>query len=79
MLDQLVAEDYVLIYSYGATPKYCIPRFSWVNNCYQMIDRWLIKNLKCLFLVHPVTLNKSRTLFPGIWPVYFTLADCRSS
>merc|ERR1712071_26216 len=30
-LDQLVAEDYNLIYFHGATPKNCIPRFSWVK------------------------------------------------
>lgn len=61
-LDQLVAEDYVLIYFHGATPKSCIPRFSWVKNCYQMIDRRLRKNLKRLYLVHPTLWLKAAVL-----------------
>lgn len=61
-LDQLVAEDYVLIYFHGATPKGCIPRFSWVKNCYQMIDRRLRKNLKRLYLVHPTLWLKAAVL-----------------
>ncbi|XP_046458140.1 uncharacterized protein LOC124204935 isoform X3 [Daphnia pulex] len=61
-LDQLVAEDYVLIYFHGATPKTCIPRFSWVKNCYQMIDRRLRKNLKRLYLVHPTLWLKAAVL-----------------
>lgn len=61
-LDHLVAEDYVLIYFHGATPKNCIPRFSWVKNCYQMIDRRLRKNLKRLYLVHPTLWLKAAVL-----------------
>lgn len=61
-LDQLVAEDYVLIYFHGATPKSCIPRFTWVKNCYQMIDRRLRKNLKRLYLVHPTLWLKAAVL-----------------
>ena len=61
-LDQLVAEDYNLIYFHGATPKNCIPRFSWVKNCYQMIDRRLRKNLKRLYLVHPTIWLKAAVL-----------------
>ena len=61
-LDQLVAEDYVLIYFHGATSKSCIPRFSWVKNCYQMIDRRLRKNLKRLYLVHPTLWLKAAVL-----------------
>jgi hypothetical protein len=61
-LDQLVAEDYVLVYFHGATPKSCIPRFSWVKNCYQMIDRRLRKNLKRLYLVHPTLWLKAAVL-----------------
>jgi len=61
-LDQLVADDYVLVYFHGATPKSCIPRFSWVKNCYQMIDRRLRKNLKHLYLVHPTLWLKGAVL-----------------
>ncbi|GIY26835.1 protein prune homolog 2 [Caerostris extrusa] len=52
-LDELVAEDYVLIYLHGATEKSNMPSFSWLKRCYQMIDRRLRKNLKGLYLVHP--------------------------
>lgn len=52
-LNQLVTDDYVLVYLHGGTPKDCIPTFSWLKRCYQMIDRKLKKNLKALYLVHP--------------------------
>lgn len=52
-LDQLVTEDYVLVYLQGGTSKDCVPSFSWLKRCYKMIDRKLRKNLKFLYLVHP--------------------------
>lgn len=52
-LNQLVTDDYVLVYLHGGTAKDCIPTFSWLKRCYQMIDRKLKKNLKALYLVHP--------------------------
>ncbi|GFU22549.1 protein prune homolog 2 [Nephila pilipes] len=52
-LDELVAEDYVLIYLHGATERSNMPSFGWLKRCYQMIDRRLRKNLKRLYLVHP--------------------------
>lgn len=52
-LDQLITEDYVLVYLHGGTAKDCMPTFSWLKRCYQMIDRRLRKNLKKLYLVHP--------------------------
>ncbi|XP_075224606.1 protein prune homolog 2 [Lycorma delicatula] len=52
-LDQLITEDYVLVYLHGGTAKDCMPTFSWLKRCYQMIDRKLRKNLKRLYLVHP--------------------------
>lgn len=52
-LDQLVTEDYVLVYLHGGTAKDCMPTFPWLKRCYQMIDRKLRKNLKRLYLVHP--------------------------
>ncbi|PNF41616.1 prune-like protein 2 [Cryptotermes secundus] len=52
-LDELITEDYVLIYLHGATSRSCMPTFSWLKRCYQMIDRRLRKNLKGLYLVHP--------------------------
>ncbi|KAF4522814.1 hypothetical protein B566_EDAN008075 [Ephemera danica] len=52
-LDQLVAENYVLVYLHGATARSCMPSFGWLKRCYHMIDRRLRKNLKGLYLVHP--------------------------
>lgn len=52
-LDQLITEDYVLVYLHGGTAKDCMPTFRWLKHCYQMIDRKLRKNLKLLYLVHP--------------------------
>ncbi|KAH7945448.1 hypothetical protein HPB49_010948 [Dermacentor silvarum] len=60
-LDQLVVENYVLIYLHGATERSKMPSFGWLKRCYQMIDRrqaptffsLLRKNLKGLYLVHP--------------------------
>ncbi|XP_076309343.1 uncharacterized protein LOC143224857 isoform X3 [Tachypleus tridentatus] len=52
-LDQLIAEDYILVYLHGATQRSNMPSFGWLKRCYQMIDRRLRKNLKGLYLVHP--------------------------
>ncbi|CAL4119891.1 unnamed protein product, partial [Meganyctiphanes norvegica] len=52
-LDQLIAEDYVLVYLHGASTRGNMPSFSWLKRCYTMIDRRLRKNLQGLYLVHP--------------------------
>ncbi|KAL7644301.1 UNVERIFIED_CONTAM: hypothetical protein RMT77_005128 [Armadillidium vulgare] len=52
-LDQLIGEDYVLVYLHGATTRSNMPSFAWLKRCYQMIDRRLRKNLQGLYLVHP--------------------------
>ncbi|KAH9488334.1 hypothetical protein Btru_063736 [Bulinus truncatus] len=52
-LEELVADDYVIIYFHGSTPRRQMPGLSWLKRCYQSIDRRLKKNLKGLFLVHP--------------------------
>lgn len=52
-LETLVAEDYMIVYFHGATPRRQMPSFGWLKKCYQMIDRRLRKNLKSLLLVHP--------------------------
>uniref|UniRef100_A0A8C2PZ72 ATCAY kinesin light chain interacting caytaxin b n=1 Tax=Cyprinus carpio TaxID=7962 RepID=A0A8C2PZ72_CYPCA len=49
----LVAEDYMIIYLNGATPRRRMPGISWLKRCYQMIERRLRKNLKCLIIAHP--------------------------
>lgn len=38
-LEMLVAEDYLIIYMNGATPRSKMPGISWLKKCYQMIDR----------------------------------------
>lgn len=38
-LEMLVAEDYLIIYMNGATPRSKMPGLSWLKRCYQMIDR----------------------------------------
>ena len=38
-LELLVAEDYMIIYLNGATPRRKMPGISWFRKCYQMIDR----------------------------------------
>ncbi|KAK3596594.1 hypothetical protein CHS0354_020934 [Potamilus streckersoni] len=52
-LELLVAEDYMIVYFHGATPRRQMPSFGWLKKCYQTIDRRLKKNLKTLLLVHP--------------------------
>lgn len=52
-LDQLITEDYVLIFLHGATRRSVIPTFSWIKRCYQLIDRRLRKTLQGLYIVHP--------------------------
>ncbi|KAI4879342.1 hypothetical protein NFI96_015703 [Prochilodus magdalenae] len=38
-LELLVAEDYMIIYMNGATPRRRMPGITWLKRCYQMIDR----------------------------------------
>ncbi|XP_048846023.1 caytaxin-like [Brienomyrus brachyistius] len=52
-LELLVAEDYMIIYMNGATPRRKMPGIGWLKKCYQMIDRRLRKNLKSLIIAHP--------------------------
>ncbi|XP_065132968.1 caytaxin isoform X2 [Paramisgurnus dabryanus] len=53
LLELLVAEDYMIIYLNGATPRRRMPGLSWLKRCYQMIERRLRKNLKGLIIAHP--------------------------
>lgn len=52
-LEQLIADDYILVYLAGGTPRSSMPNFHWLKRAYQMIDRKLRKNLKALHVVHP--------------------------
>ncbi|XP_040435979.1 protein prune homolog 2 isoform X1 [Falco naumanni] len=52
-LELMVAEDYMIVYLNGATPRRRMPGLGWMKKCYQMIDRRLRKNLKSFVIVHP--------------------------
>ncbi|XP_061623149.1 uncharacterized protein LOC133474957 isoform X3 [Phyllopteryx taeniolatus] len=52
-LELMVAEDYMIVYLNGATPRRRMPGITWMKKCYQMIDRRLKKNLKMFIIVHP--------------------------
>ncbi|XP_033376271.1 protein prune homolog 2 isoform X4 [Parus major] len=52
-LELMVAEDYMIVYLNGATPRRRMPGLGWMKKCYQMIDRRLRKNLKSFIIVHP--------------------------
>ncbi|XP_078533936.1 protein prune homolog 2 [Lissotriton helveticus] len=52
-LELMVAEDYMIVYLNGATPRRKMPGLGWLKRCYQMIDRRLRKNLKSFIIVHP--------------------------
>ncbi|XP_063151232.1 protein prune homolog 2 [Candoia aspera] len=52
-LELMVAEDYMIVYLNGATPRRRMPGLGWMKRCYQMIDRRLRKNLKLFIIVHP--------------------------
>ncbi|XP_055911267.1 bcl-2/adenovirus E1B 19 kDa-interacting protein 2-like protein isoform X2 [Eupeodes corollae] len=58
-LEQLVTEDYVLIYLHGGSSRRNVPPFPWLKKCYQLLDRRLRKSLKNLYLVHPTFWLKS--------------------
>ncbi|XP_034152414.1 uncharacterized protein LOC105014463 [Esox lucius] len=52
-LELMVAEDYLIVYLNGATPRRRMPGLGWMKKCYHMIDRRLRKNLKSFIIVHP--------------------------
>lgn len=58
-LEQLVTEDYVLVYLHGGSNRRNVPPFPWLKKCYQLLDRRLRKSLKNMYLVHPTFWLKS--------------------
>uniref|UniRef100_A0AAG5DAF0 CRAL-TRIO domain-containing protein n=1 Tax=Anopheles atroparvus TaxID=41427 RepID=A0AAG5DAF0_ANOAO len=58
-LEQLVTEDYVLIYLHGGSSRGNVPPFPWLKKCYQLLDRRLRKSLRNLYMVHPTFWLKS--------------------
>lgn len=60
-LELLVAEDYMIVYLNGATPRRRMPGFSWLKKCYQMIDRrWCFAST--LYVSFPLVLSRSCAL-----------------
>ncbi|XP_041963648.1 bcl-2/adenovirus E1B 19 kDa-interacting protein 2-like protein isoform X2 [Alosa sapidissima] len=53
-LDLMVSENYVMVYLCGMAPRNKMPAIKWLRQCYNSIDRRLRKDLKGLFVVHPV-------------------------
>ncbi|XP_036371996.1 BCL2/adenovirus E1B 19 kDa protein-interacting protein 2-like [Megalops cyprinoides] len=53
-LELMVSENYVIVYLCGMAPRSKMPNIKWLRQCYMTIDRRLRKNLKGLFIVHPV-------------------------
>lgn len=44
-LEQLVTDDYILVYLHGSASKRSMPTFHWLKKCYQLIDR------RCVFIL----------------------------
>lgn len=58
-LEQLVTDDYVLVYLHGASNRKNSPPFPFLKKCYQLLDRRLRKSLKSCYIVHPTFWLKS--------------------
>ncbi|KAL5292741.1 PRUNE2 family protein [Megaselia abdita] len=58
-LEQLITDDYVLVYLHGGSSKRNVPPFPWLKKCYQLLDRRLRKSLKNMYIVHPTFWLKS--------------------
>lgn len=58
-LEQLVTDDYVLVYMHGGASRHNAPQFTWLKSCYQLLDRRLRKSLRTLYIVHPSLWLKS--------------------
>lgn len=47
-----MAEDYMIVYLNGATPRRRMPGFTWMKKCYQMIDRrYADKEMQCITVI----------------------------
>ncbi|CAH0716784.1 unnamed protein product, partial [Brenthis ino] len=61
-LERLVTDEYVLVYLHGSAGRRRMPSFTWLHECYKLLDRRLRKSLKHLYLVHPTFWLKSFVL-----------------
>ncbi|XP_022253894.1 uncharacterized protein LOC106469610 isoform X2 [Limulus polyphemus] len=52
-VEELVADDYVLVYLHDSSRRSNILNLKWLKQCYQAMDRRMRKNLKGLYIVHP--------------------------
>ncbi|XP_045508301.1 protein prune homolog 2 [Colias croceus] len=58
-LERLVTDEYRLVYLHGSAGRRRMPSFTWLHECYKLIDRRLRKSVKELYLVHPTFWLKS--------------------
>lgn len=75
-LEQLITDDYVLVYLHGAASRTNAPTFMWLKSCYQLLDRRLRKSMRTLYIVHPSMWLKSMVLLmrPFIRYIFYTYA-----
>ncbi|XP_066990386.1 protein prune homolog 2-like [Macrobrachium rosenbergii] len=66
-LEQLVVEDYVLVYLAGGAQSSHMPTLQWLRKAYQMIARKLRKKLKALHVVHPTFWVKTVVKFSRLF------------
>jgi len=57
-LDKFVEQDYVLVYCINNQKNQKRPGFQWILSLYRTITRKYKKNLKALYMVHPIWLYK---------------------
>lgn len=83
-LEMLVAEDYLIIYMNGATPRNKMPGISWLKKCYQMIDRrsekssihWLISSVLGISLYRSfleMSTSALLSIIPHTWCWYWQI------
>lgn len=66
-LELLVAEDYMIVYLNGATPRRRMPGIGWLKKCYQMIDRRWVGCILGL-QTHPLSPRRRRHVAVSRFP-----------
>lgn len=73
-LEQLITDDYVLVYLHGGASRTNAPTFHWLRSCYQLLDRRLRKSMRTLYVVHPSVWLKSMVVL--MRPFIRWVANC---
>ncbi|GAB1302255.1 Protein prune homolog 2 [Apodemus speciosus] len=58
-LELMVAEDYMIVYLNGATPRRKMPGLGWMKKCYQMIDRRVAQEFEVIHHCPPVLVHQN--------------------